>query len=144
MAEYTVRQAKDKNDVEAILGDALSAEFVPRLKLRKWEGEVEFSVEHDLAGMTGNKVFSQDGETYLYDNNNIALKFYPKQDAYEFELILKKKPGTNSISLPITTRGLRFAYQPPLTEEFDAGQIHHGQIVGSVSETGSTHSENAS
>jgi hypothetical protein len=136
MAEYLVVQPSTKNGTRAVLGDATSSEFVPRLRLSKWDGEVEFSVEHDLASLTGNKVFSANGDVYTLDTAGVVLNFYPKQDAYEFELTLKNKPKTNTISLPIAKKNLAFLYQPPLDEIWSVGQkTPWGATVGTVTST---------
>lgn len=142
MAEYVVLAAPTKNDLKAVLGDAASSTFVPRLKLSKWDGEVEFSVAHDFTGMSGTRTFSQTAGKYTLDNSRIALNFYAKTEGYEFELILKRKPATNTISLPITTKGLALYYQPPLTDEWTVGQkTPWGTTIASVTATDAIDSE---
>jgi hypothetical protein len=136
MDQFIVKPPHDKNDLGIVLGDPSVAEFVPRLKFSKWDNDVEFSVEHDLASLIGNKAFSANGDVYTLDTAGVVLNFYPKQDAYEFELILKKKPKTNTISLPITKKNLTFLYQPPLDEIWSVGQqTPWGTTVGVVTAT---------
>ncbi|GAJ08531.1 unnamed protein product, partial [marine sediment metagenome] len=51
---------------------------------------------------------------------------------FEFEIVLKEKPATNQIVLDIQARGLRFSYQPPLTQqEIDRGADRPDNVVGS-------------
>jgi len=51
----------------------------------------------------------------------------------EFDTILYEKPTSNKITFPIETKGLKFYYQPPLTEEIKIGD-ENGRIV-KVTET---------
>jgi len=53
-------------------------------------------------------------------------------DSFEFNIILKKKPLSNKIVLNIETQGLKFYYQPALTdEEIRRGFCRPDNVVGS-------------
>ena len=119
--------------VDAIIGDEKQEKFFPRLKLKKWENEVNFSVgiiddEPDL-----DSVVKEKDEVVEWDKGNIIAKFYsldnpfpndyykpmhnPEDGAFEMNITLKEKPDTNVVNLSIHTKGLKFHYQPFLTEE---------------------------
>jgi len=116
-------------DVE--IGDRENLGFKPKFKLKRWAGEcslgislgaeeVEYELERDAEGNTTKiklkvKIGDLEFESELYSLNPTAQYEY---GAFEFEIILKKKPANNSMILPIETENLRFLYQPPLTEEF--------------------------
>jgi hypothetical protein len=136
MAEIIARVPHDRNDHRVVLGDAASAEFVPRLRLERWGGEVSFSLRRSLSGIpVAQREFSQDGERYSLEANSIGFHFYPKERGYEFEIVFKRRPSSERISFPIETAGLRFCYQLPLTDEWRVGDDHFGVRVGSVTET---------
>lgn len=118
------------------MGDRESAHFKPSLKLNRWGGECFVKVglpttekpapivEAGRVKWRGQKV-----ETQLY-----PLKSTPINElgGFEFEIVLKEKPVSNQIVLDIQAQGLRFSYQPPLTqEEIDRGDIRPDNVVGS-------------
>jgi len=69
-----------------------------------------------------------DKEVHLYPLD----KTEEHAEAFEFEVILKKKPKTNKIVLDIETKGLKFYYQPELTQkEKDEGAFRPDNVIGS-------------
>jgi hypothetical protein len=134
---------KDKNSVKTIIGDELSSpsEFFPSVKLSRWENEVSFKVGFDVSAIPkGQRAFSNLGNNnYQLTTPLLNFKIYPfpaneqmEDGGLEFEIILKTKPPTNKISMPIETAGLDFFYQPPLTqEEIGQGATRPENVVGS-------------
>lgn len=132
---------KDKgekhDELEVEIGDITSDEFKPHLKIKRWGDECNFSCEllddgRDTPSVKtkGNKIESAKGKTeaHFYGIN----KTDEKPEGYEFEVILKKKPTTNIVSMIVATKGLAFYYQPALTqEEIDDGCIRPENVVGS-------------
>jgi len=132
------------------VGNKKAVDFKPHLKLNRWGGEcfikvglpttekVTPMVESGRVKWRGQKV-----ETHFYplEPRNVAAKdkdgndvSFPQNElgGFEFEIILKEKPVTNKIIFNIQTQGLRFSYQPPLTQqEIDNGSIGPENVVGS-------------
>ena len=51
---------------------------------------------------------------------------------FEFEVVLRKRPASNVVTLPIQSRGLKFYYQGPLTQaEKERGIVRPENIIGS-------------
>lgn len=130
-AENSIHRVSMEEDVEIIVGDEKQQEFFPRVKIKRWDNEVNFSVGV-VSGHTGthqivkNKVVWNDG-------HDIISMFYKKPDnQFEFEIELATKPISNVIDLSIKTKGLDFWYQPPLTQEqIDGGHRRPENVVGS-------------
>lgn len=137
MAEFEISAAKTRDGVRVVAGDPLSPVFVPRLNISKWEDEVALTVEYIGAEFQGPRALSIKDGVHRADNNLAAVAIYEKPSGHEFEIILKRKPKTNVFPFRLEARGLRFAYQPPLTEEWKVGDRHapDGRKVGAVSET---------
>lgn len=120
-----------KEDVRITVGDEKQADFFPRMKIKRWDNEVNFSVgiistfqgSHDKVG---DKVEWNDG-------HGVSAKFYEKpDDQFEFEIILDEKPASGFVLLSINTKGLDFFYQPELTQrEIDGGCVRPDNVVGS-------------
>jgi len=132
----TFRQDKVINNekiVDAIIGDEKQGKFFPRLKLKKWDNEVNFSVgiideEPDVDATVVEK-----DDVVQWEKGNMIAKFHPidesfsdkyyrsmhtpEDGAFEMNITLKEKPETNVVNLSIRTKGLKFHYQPFLTEE---------------------------
>jgi hypothetical protein len=148
--------AKDKNSVKTIIGDELSTpqEFLPSIKLSRWDDEVSFKVGFDVSAITkASRTFSNLGNNnYQLTTPLLDFKIYPlpadkqmEDGGLEFEIILKAKPPTNKIILPIETTGLDFFYQPALTQEgIDHGAIRPENVVGSYAVYHSTKSNDYS
>jgi hypothetical protein len=51
---------------------------------------------------------------------SVSADLQTKEPAFdEYEIVLKEAPKTNVFTIPFTTKGLVFHYQPPLTQELD-------------------------
>jgi len=60
------------------------------------------------------------------------IEMYQGSDAFEIDIILKKKPSTNVFIYKIQTESLNFWYQPSLTEkEIKMGCVRPENVVGS-------------
>lgn len=132
--------AKDnpKDLVEAIIGDDKQLDFMPQVKIQRWDNEVNFSVrlvDDELTKPTITTV----KDKIVWTNVEKDIKFYdisPNEEhpegGYEFEVILKEKPKSNVVSFTLNTKGLDFFYQPPLTQkEIDEGAVRPENVVGS-------------
>ena len=120
-----------KEDVELIVGDEKQPNFFPRMKIKRWGNEVNFSIGI-ISTFLGshNKV----GDIVEWnDGHGVGTKLYQKPgDQFEFEISLDEKPLTGYVLLSIEAKGLNFFYQPPLTqEEIDKGNIRPDNVVGS-------------
>jgi hypothetical protein len=115
--------------LSVVVGDEKQSDFKPRLKIKKWDNEVNFSVgviddgsvsTHELRD---NKI--------IWSQGNKEAHFYPKDNGdFEFEILLKEKPISNILELSIQTKGLDFFFQPLLTEEERlAMEIHRPENV---------------
>ena len=120
-----------KEDVEIIVGDEKQPDFYPRMKIKRWDNEVNFSIGI-ISTFQGshNKV----GDIVEWnDGHGIGAKFYQKPgDKFEFEISLDERPLTGFVLLSIDTKGLDFFYQRSLTQkEIDNGNIRPDNVVGS-------------
>jgi len=117
------------------LGATIS-NFSPEIKLEKWGDETYIRVWSDEAG---DNFATQEGDKVIWYNKDKSKEynFYPTTlengtEAFEFEVILKEKPKTNIISLKIESKGLKFLYQPELTQkEKDEGAFRPENVIGS-------------
>ncbi len=117
----------------------------PYLKLNKWGGEVSLKVDVPY-GKNGEKSLAQN--RLRWANHKYDVEFYPRepeeieekgykftineQGGVEFDVILKEPPESNIFEFPIEIKGLKFYYQPELTqEEKDAGDFRPENVVGS-------------
>jgi len=117
------------------IGNIDSADFKPHLKLNRWDGECFIKlglpvIEKSLPIIDGDKI--------IWEGTDRHIEMYPfasKQfslGAYEYEVVLDKKPLSNKIILDFNTQGLRLCYQPPLTqEELEEGCFRPDNVVGS-------------
>lgn len=142
---YTIERntfiTKDAGDVynkfELEIGDLLSDEFQPQLKIKRWDNECNFSVRliDDGVGVPTvetetNKIKFIESKTEVHFYNISKTEAIP--ECYEFEVILKEKPKTNKVQMSIMTKGLEFYYQPELTqEEIDDGAFRPENVIGS-------------
>ena len=117
---------KDKGDIseerEIEIGDVKQDEFSPILKLKQWSNETNLSVRL-IDDEPDKPQIKTEGKKIKFIKNKIEAHFYdvPKTgempDCFEFDIILKEKPASNIQTLEMQTKGLKFYYQPPLTEE---------------------------
>lgn len=92
--------------------------------LSKWDDEVSIELGNPdgfvpLSGITT----VTGGKELGTASASMELKWYFKNvseniEGLEYEIILKRKPSINSISMPIKTQNLVYYYQPPLYEDY--------------------------
>lgn len=105
-----------KEDLEIIVGDEKQQDFKPRIKIKRWDNEVNFSVGV-ISAHAGTDQKPTD-KVEWDDGHGTKARFYEKEgDEFEFEIELASKPASNILHLSIETKGLDFFYQPELTEE---------------------------
>lgn len=123
---------KDRIQIE--IGDLKQLDFKPQFKIMRWDNEVNFSMraeEHPGASV------DFDGEVIKYITPDYEVHQYDKPDAgedggFEFEWYLPKKPLSNILTASIQTKGLRFLYQPQLSQEqIDLGEVRSEKVEGS-------------
>jgi uncharacterized protein DUF2341 len=145
--KYTVskntftREVKDnpKDKIEVEVGDIdNSNSFIPKVKLKRWDDEVNLSVSL-IDNDTSDPVVSTDKEKIKWTKDKREVNFYEIEPStefpkggYEFEITLKEKPDTNKVEFNLETKGLRFLYQPELTQsEIDRGAKRPENIINS-------------
>ena len=118
--------------LEIIIGDDKQPDFKPQIKLEKWGNECNASfrlIDDDktepVVKVENNKIkfIKNKKECHFY---NIEPNEKLREGGYEFEVVLKEKPSTNKLEFTINTKGLKFYYQPPLTEEITEEQKAKG------------------
>jgi hypothetical protein len=126
---------RDKIDVE--VGDAGKTEFVPSVKLMRWDNEVNLSVRLIDDHTTATVTEKTDG--IAYDNGNLLINFSdlaPSDDrpegGFEFDITLKDKPSTNIISFSLNVKGLEFFYQRFLKNQDKDGSYWEELSNGSI------------
>jgi len=133
---------KKKIFQQGVFGGKTLEVFTPSLKMTRWD-EVNFELDPEpIIGSIPlkNRKLNFIGKKIKYITPKKELHFYNiepneklREGGYEFEVILKEKPSTNKLEFTIKTKGLKFYYQPPLTEEIKVGD-EDGRIV-KVTET---------
>ena len=136
----------DVDKIEVEIGDAKQENFFPRVKIKKWDNEVNFSV--GLITHPSNSAETQDN-SIVWSNSAYDAHFYHIEEinhnessdseayvldngGFEFEFTLREKPTSNIITLSIRTKGLDFFYQPYLTEEEKSNGVErHESVQGS-------------
>lgn len=134
-----VREAKanPKDRLEIEIGDD-GENFKPKVKVERWDDEVNFSLEL-LDGEKGNTKLETENDKIKWSKGNKTARFYEiesnddyPEGAFEFDIELAKKPKTNKIEFSLNTKGVDFYYQPALTQqEIDEGAIRPENVVGS-------------
>ena len=136
-----IREAKDENAIQIEVGDKIKQEFVPSMKIAKWENEVSMRVSPKTNSKSKKKDFVIEGEKIKYKEDKKEFHFYEIEDGYEVEVILLEKPKTNIVEMEIETDGLDFFYQPELTQqEIDDGCFRPENVIGSYAVYHSTKS----
>jgi len=141
--EYTITGEKltkevsnnPKDRIVLKVGD--EAKFKPKIELSRWD-EVSFNLE--LVDVeTGTETITSDDTKIIWNKGNKTVNFYeivPSSElpdgGYEFDITFKKKPSTNKIEFTINSNGVKFFYQPPLTQaQIDRGMERPDNVVGS-------------
>ena len=135
---FIAKDTKEPNNMfEIEIGDILSNEFQPQLKIKRWDNECNFSIKL-IDNDTDIPILKTDKNKIKFVKNNKEVHFYNvKQkadmpDCYEFEIVLKEPAKTNIIQMSIETKGLNFYYQPgPTQEEIDEGSQIRENVIGS-------------
>src|SRR3990172_1486477 len=133
-AQEAKSNPKDRISIE--LGDSKQPDFKPQAKMMRWDNEVNFSVraeEDPLATVEteGEKIkyVTPDREVHFRD---FTPDISHPEGGLKFEVILKEKPVSNKLEFTISTKGLDFFYQPPLTQqEIDEGAERPENVIGS-------------
>jgi len=135
---------------EVELGNLETDDFEPTAKLKRWGDETYIKVSYPTTKKIKPK---QEGKKLKWKDDKVEVHFYPlepiefeetdgkgikhkikqlEEGGFEFEIILKEKPATNKMVLDIETKGLKFYYQPELTQqEKDNGAFRPENVVGS-------------
>ena len=127
-----------KDRIEVEVGDKENNSFEPKVKLKRWDGEVSMSVNL-VDDENVQPIISADKETIKWSKEKREIKFYElpssetfPEGGYEFEITLKEKPTTNKVQFNLETKGLEFFYQPePTKEEKANGVIRPENVIGS-------------
>ncbi len=133
---------------EAAITDRLKVEvgdskqpstFYPQTKFMRWDNEVNLSVRLvDPAPLESATITMKDG-LISWEKSKVKAQYYEQpvceeypEGGYEFEIILKQKPKSNTIDFTLQTKGLDFIPQPALTEaEIKAGHSRPENVVDS-------------
>ena len=141
---------KDKTLKIEIDDIALGQDFVPQVKITKWEEESKFNVKLIHTEDKTDVTVVKEGEKTKWKAKNLEVHFYdiPEDSehhlgAYEFEVVLLKKKAGNTIEFDIESENLDFRYQGELTQEdIDDGDIRPDNVVGSYAVYHSSKSNN--
>jgi len=121
-----IKDAKDENSVKVEIGDKTKTEFIPELRLSRWEDEVYLKVKPRLNAKTKKKELELENEKIKYKEDKKEYHFYEVENGYEFEIVLLEKPDTNVITMDIESEGLNFYYQDALNiEEADNPEVDY-------------------
>jgi hypothetical protein len=126
----------DRLEIE--IGDSKQADFFPQLKAMRWDNEVNLSIRLKDDSETKATVKEKDG-VITHTKDGKTCRFYDHTDtelhpegAYEFDVVLDSKPGSNVVEFTIETKGLDFFYQGELTEdEIAEGCERPENVIGS-------------
>ena len=135
--------------IKVEIGDSKeSSKFYPRVKLKAWENECNFSIGLATDNVELPTIEEKNGlvkwktskvEAHFYNQEADAIN---EEGAYEFEIVLKEKPKSNVINFTTNIpKNLDFYYQPALTkEEIEEGCVRPDNVVGSYAVYHSTKS----
>lgn len=118
-----------RDTFEIEVGDIKQKDFKPQVKFKRWDNEVNFSIraaEHRKCEV------KKDGDKIRYITPDYELHQYEKENGFEFEWVIDKKPKSNIFKSTIQSKGLDFYYQGELSaEENEEGKFRPENIVGS-------------
>jgi len=132
-------------DNEVEVGDIKAVDFKPHVKLKKWGDECWIKVWRDT---TAKIIPTIEGDKIKWRDGDEEIHFYPLGErtiidggrewkqlvdgGFEIEVILHKKPASNQIVMNMEAKGLKFYYQPPLSQkDIDGGSFRPENIIGS-------------
>ena len=126
------KKGEVKDNVQAIIGDDKQPDtFIPQLKLCRWANETNFSIRLKDTEK-GTETVDYNKDRINWHKGNIDIEFYDFEDGYKLVWWLKEKPKTNKVEFTIQSKGLKFYYQPELTQkEKDEGAERPENVVGS-------------
>jgi len=129
-----------KKKIELEIGDAKDVEFRPQFKVKKWDNEVNLSIR---AQEDPTATVLVEGDIIKYKATDYEVHHYEDVDGFNFELVLLKKPISNSFVFTIQTKGLDFFPQPALTpEEIAEGAERPENVIDSIAIYHSTKKNN--
>jgi len=124
----------EKSDLELLGG---KTNFEPKLTIARWDSEVEFSIVPKGLDLieTKDKNVKFKGDKIKFETPKVDYHLYELTEGeggFEFEIILKEKPDTNVIEFTLVDKGIKYFYQPELTqEEINFGAFRPENIIGS-------------
>jgi hypothetical protein len=119
------------------ISDPSDEEFHSKVSLNRWGNECFLKLLFDDSKIPkGQKDVKLEDNKVKWSSSDFDFHFYPSEvgelGGLEIEIILKKKPSANVFAFGIQSQGLKFYYQPSLTqEEIDAGAVRPENVVGS-------------
>ena len=139
--DKTTYFAKPKDDpkdrIELEVGDSKEADFIPQVKIMRWDNEVNLSYRLKDSEIGTEKVTDKDGKI-VWSKGNLEAHFYDlsltehPEGAFEFDITLKEKPATNKVEFSLNDKGVEYFYQPALTQqEIDEGAVRPENVIGS-------------
>ena len=100
------------------IGDVTSTNFVPIIRLTRWNEECELSFDCGERQLSNAQVLDN---SVVWETPFFTFKYYQKdEDNFEYEIVLKVKPSRNFWIFPVQLENLVAYHQPPLTREFNA------------------------
>lgn len=107
-------------------------------------GEVNFKVKYKHGEKEKDQKVDIENKKIKWKGKKVEVHYYDikkgellhdkvlESDVYEVEVILLEKPDINIVEFDIETKGLKFYYQPELTqEEIDEGAERPENVIGS-------------
>jgi len=108
------------------IGDSKQADFLPQIKLCRWDNECNFSARLVVdPAIFAVPVCTIGAEKLAYVLGQVLIaRFYDKNpETFAFDIILPQKPKANTIQWTIQHKGLDFFYQDSLINDFNAGRL---------------------
>ena len=105
-----------KDKIELEIGDSKQSDFLPQVKLKRWDNETNFSIRL-IDNEKGNARVITDKEKIIWKKGNINIEYYEEDNAYKMVWFLKEKPISNKVEFTIQSKRLDFYYQPVYTKE---------------------------
>lgn len=131
----------DNSEVKKGLLGGTTKEFSPKVKIARWDDEVNFTLTpKSLDGVaTKDKSVKFENEKIKFETPKVDYQLYElpaseenPEGGFEYEIDLKEKPTSNVVEFYLDTKGLDFFYQPELTQkEKDDGAERPENVIGS-------------
>ncbi len=125
-------------DLKVEVGDSTRAVFEPSLCLTGWSGQGRLKVHLAPANrppiLFGREISLRHGRdmTRLVMPDLDHELFVRSDGSFEWQMVFRRQPDTNSFAYPIESQGLAFHYQDELTEdEIAAGSFRADSVIGS-------------